>query len=408
MDRRSLIGKVLCAGLALAAWGPSDAHAQAVSSSSYFIQHNFRIFPGGNLLPAVRGLWHDHAWVIEPGRAMFQVNPAAQPAGWNRFGMDWLIGPNLVVNQGAPFPVLANRGIVGIGPGGILRVDTAVVPPGPSQAFARSTISVNPYGPGGPVTGFVRSDGFATAVALVPGLVSRAWSFSMASVEVRGRFGFFGFIFWGPVIRDTVGGSAAAQAFVPRQRRRDPIDFRFLGPDNQVLFEDNLLTIESEILSDGEMNWEDNALVIQAPDADFIIRTNQRWVQNHGTVNLKVRDGVVVESDDEGFFEGRLPPLGTHVPLTIPLESEFPIQYALPSQFGDDIEFDLGGGSNLNVAEPDCPADFNGDNVVDFFDYLDFAAAFDAGDPSADFNHDDQVDFFDYLDFTAAFDAGCE
>lgn len=27
----------------------------------------------------------------------------------------------------------------------------------------------------------------------------------------------------------------------------------------------------------------------------------------------------------------------------------------------------------------DCPADFNGDNVADFFDYLDFVSAFDAG-----------------------------
>jgi hypothetical protein len=57
---------------------------------------------------------------------------------------------------------------------------------------------------------------------------------------------------------------------------------------------------------------------------------------------------------------------------------------------------------------PPCRADFNGDNQVDFFDYLDFASAFDAEDPSADFNGDNQVDFFDYLDFAAAFDAGCE
>jgi hypothetical protein len=54
-----------------------------------------------------------------------------------------------------------------------------------------------------------------------------------------------------------------------------------------------------------------------------------------------------------------------------------------------------------------CPADFNRDSQVDFFDYLDFAAAFDIGDSSADFNRDAQVDFFDYLDFAAAFDAGC-
>jgi hypothetical protein len=55
-----------------------------------------------------------------------------------------------------------------------------------------------------------------------------------------------------------------------------------------------------------------------------------------------------------------------------------------------------------------CEADFNGDAVLDFFDYLDFASAFDAEDISADFNGDQIVDFFDYLDFVAAFDAGCE
>jgi hypothetical protein len=58
-----------------------------------------------------------------------------------------------------------------------------------------------------------------------------------------------------------------------------------------------------------------------------------------------------------------------------------------------------------NVTTAGCAADFNGDNQVDFFDYLDFAAAFDAEDESADFNGDNQVDFFDYLDFVAAFDS---
>jgi probable HAF family extracellular repeat protein len=52
-----------------------------------------------------------------------------------------------------------------------------------------------------------------------------------------------------------------------------------------------------------------------------------------------------------------------------------------------------------------CEADFNGDQQVDFFDYLDFAQAFDADDPTADFNGDNQIDFFDYLDFVQAFDA---
>jgi hypothetical protein len=48
-------------------------------------------------------------------------------------------------------------------------------------------------------------------------------------------------------------------------------------------------------------------------------------------------------------------------------------------------------------------ADFNGDTVVDFFDYLDFVAEFASGSLEADFNDDGVLDFFDYLDFVAAF-----
>jgi hypothetical protein len=48
-------------------------------------------------------------------------------------------------------------------------------------------------------------------------------------------------------------------------------------------------------------------------------------------------------------------------------------------------------------------ADFNSDAVVDLFDYLDFVAAFAAGDPTADFNNDAAIDFFDYLDFLVIF-----
>ncbi|MDX2148391.1 MAG: hypothetical protein SFZ23_12795 [Planctomycetota bacterium] len=57
-------------------------------------------------------------------------------------------------------------------------------------------------------------------------------------------------------------------------------------------------------------------------------------------------------------------------------------------------------------------SDINLDGQCDFFDFLDFATAFDAAgqDPSnleaastADYNCDGQVDFFDYLDFAADF-----
>lgn len=54
-----------------------------------------------------------------------------------------------------------------------------------------------------------------------------------------------------------------------------------------------------------------------------------------------------------------------------------------------------------------CPADFNRDGQVDFFDYLDFIIAFSREQPEADFNRDGQIDFFDYLDFINRFSAGC-
>jgi hypothetical protein len=57
--------------------------------------------------------------------------------------------------------------------------------------------------------------------------------------------------------------------------------------------------------------------------------------------------------------------------------------------------------------ECQCIGDFNHDNAVDFFDYLDFVDAFSAGLATADFNNDRSVDFFDYLDFVDAFTAGC-
>ncbi len=54
-----------------------------------------------------------------------------------------------------------------------------------------------------------------------------------------------------------------------------------------------------------------------------------------------------------------------------------------------------------------CDADFNNDGFVDFFDFDDFATAFEAGDVSADYNNDGFIDFFDFDDFVASFQAGC-
>ncbi len=66
---------------------------------------------------------------------------------------------------------------------------------------------------------------------------------------------------------------------------------------------------------------------------------------------------------------------------------------------------------DLRIRQSACPADFNGDGFVDFFDFDDFVACFEglACPPGqdADFNDDGFADFFDYDDFVAAFENGC-
>jgi hypothetical protein len=62
------------------------------------------------------------------------------------------------------------------------------------------------------------------------------------------------------------------------------------------------------------------------------------------------------------------------------------------------------------LPSPPCPADFNGDGVLDFFDYSAFVECFETGvcgENTADFNNDGFVDFFDYDAFVEAFEAGC-
>ncbi len=64
-------------------------------------------------------------------------------------------------------------------------------------------------------------------------------------------------------------------------------------------------------------------------------------------------------------------------------------------------------GFLISMSGLPCRADFNHDDVVNFFDYLDFVSAFVAELPSANFNRDAVIDFFDYLDYVDAFSTGC-
>jgi hypothetical protein len=143
-------------------------------------------------------------------------------------------------------------------------------------------------------------------------------------------------------------------------------------------------------------NWGDLAMSFDPPLAVFGVSMQQ----TDGEIQL------VVNGRDVGRLSAYLPLSGGRNGY---LRMETPGEAIITSvRFNNTRTATTGDGTLFDhLAMKGCGSDFNNDGQVDFFDYLDFAAAFDAEDAAADFNGDGQVDFFDYLDFAAAFDSGC-
>ena len=76
------------------------ASAQVSVTSAYDVKHEFKLMPGGIGVPEISTYAYGHAWVIEPGCADTDVNPAGQAPNWNAFGEDRLVGCNKSTNSG--------------------------------------------------------------------------------------------------------------------------------------------------------------------------------------------------------------------------------------------------------------------------------------------------------------------
>ena len=68
---------------------------------------------------------------------------------------------------------------------------------------------------------------------------------------------------------------------------------------------------------------------------------------------------------------------------------------------------DLNGNGDPDACEPDCPADTNGDGLVDTRDVLLFLNLWSADYPRADFDDNGVIDTRDVLAFLGAWSAGC-
>jgi len=111
-------------------------------------------------------------------------------------------------------------------------------------------------------------------------------------------------------------------------------------------------------------------------------------------------------------------PIGAELPLDVPALPGIPLE--LPT-FGTDSAsviltmspntLGVDAAMNLEIvalgSSVVCPADLDGDGVLNFFDVSAFLNAFAAKDQLADFNTDGEFNFFDVSAFLNAFTSGC-
>ncbi|MFT5424774.1 MAG: hypothetical protein ACI89L_002576 [Phycisphaerales bacterium] len=116
----------------------------------------------------------------------------------------------------------------------------------------------------------------------------------------------------------------------------------------------------------------------------------------------------VTDAWDSGCYQVRTEPFERQMEI-VQIQTELvPQQRDMWEKWGQQIQW----GTNENVlcfsdrCLP-CPADINGDGVVDNGDIGAFVAAFLGGTPLADFNGDGVIDNGDISAFVAAFLAGC-
>lgn len=331
--------------------------ASSVRAANYDVQHNFRLRPGGNVVPQVQAVYYAHAWAqtSKPDCARSDVVPKAppQPLGWNPFGRDRLTARFGVRNSGG---VDSQLGRQNVGAGGLPRTTwTATAACGATRGVANSQITVNPFGAGTPVTGTIRAFGSATAVAPPPRSAA-AYAFSMAMVEARGgRQMRNGTIRWGKVVRDVVSGQAQAR------RQVDPVDYTVQDLATGEVFQGTLYSVDMEITNSpsGGFIWESNQVQIVAQNVTFRVSFPSPLTSLQGKLDVQVQNGVVVGSTGAGFFAGSAPPVGATVPLTFAVPNEIEFDYDLGDFNGNDLDVGIdmyGAGEASEQAATDEPS----------------------------------------------------
>ncbi len=169
----------------------------------------------------------------------------------------------------------------------------------------------------------------------------------------------------------------------------------------------------------GAVTWgsTDNIVgPVPVTDGDFVLPDVPVALQGTMFVNYDIflagTGSETLNLADQGDFastiEGSVVVNGDVLTLTstLPLDATTPLMDDMGNQLGTLIV----SGTATIVATgnaPSCPADLNGDGVLNFFDVSTFLNAYNAMDPIADFDNNGVFNFFDVSGFLNAFNAGC-
>ena len=140
-----------------------------------------------------------------------------------------------------------------------------------------------------------------------------------------------------------------------------------------------------------------------------------------GTDLLPIEIGVVNDAQQLGFsasyptgaiftaLDGTLVSNWDEIRMSVaplPADSQDTLAY-IDIQASDMDSMDFFNPTTVIASLNECPADMNGDGVLNFFDVSAFLSAFAAQEPAADFTNDGVFNFFDVSAFLSAFAAGC-
>jgi hypothetical protein len=347
------------AAILLSAGAATHAHAQ-FSQLTYDVLHTFNWSPpaGTTGTPIVHGSIFEHAWINDNTFQAWGAFPLPQSPGFEPFGQDV---PTMMGAMNFPF---------GGGPGVqcvflpfIIPVTgtffthcTQVLSPHSStSATACTEYNVAPYGPGTNVQGSFRSAG---GVQTAGRGFKRAYAFSSCGISIQGVSS-SGTIQWQPYM-DSVAGSAFLQAI-----NSDPIEVTATDSSG-VNHSQIILAIDYHSDGDDRMNWSNGVLSIDATTARFHARILAPGALNPGELLIDIDNGVVVSSLAVGSLAVPVPPVGSAMPISIPLPNNLAVRYdaaaisPLPV-VATRLDFLGGGRAPGELGTPCGTADFDGD-----------------------------------------------